>query len=100
MTIGQWQGAPLPLNSVNHLPMALPDDALDGLYHGPLEEFTSARNELAKSLRSDGEAAAADEVKALRKPSRAAWLVNQLGVRKPKEVGELLEVGEELRAAQ
>jgi hypothetical protein len=80
--------------------MALPDDALDGLYHGPLEEFTSARNELAKSLRSDGDAAAADEVKALRKPSRAAWLVNQLGVRKPKEVGELLEVGEELRAAQ
>ena len=32
--------------------MAIPDDALDTLYHGPLEEFTSARNELAKRLRA------------------------------------------------
>ncbi len=80
--------------------MAPSDDAFDLLYHGPLEEFTGARNELAKSLLSDGDPSAADEVKALRKPSRAAWLVNQLAVRKPKEVAELLEVGEELRAAQ
>ena len=80
--------------------MAIPDDALDTLYHGPLEEFTAARNELAKSLRDDGDGAAADELKGLRKPSRAAWLVNQLAVRKPDEVADLLEVGEELRAAQ
>ena len=45
-------------------------------------------------------AEAADWVKGLKKPSRAAWLVNQLAVRKPDEVAELLEVGEELRAAQ
>ena len=70
------------------------------LYHGPLEEFTSARNELAKSLRADGDAKGADQVKALAKPSRAAWLVNQLSVRKPDEVAELLELGSELRAAQ
>jgi hypothetical protein len=80
--------------------MAIPDDALDTLYHGPLEEFTAARNDLAKSLRGDGDGAAADELKGLRKPSRAAWLVNQLAVRKPDEVADLLEVGEELRAAQ
>lgn len=76
------------------------DEALDGLYHGPLEEFTPARNDLAKSLRSDGDAAAADQVKALKKPSRAAWLVNQLAVRKTDEVAELLEAGDQLRAAQ
>jgi hypothetical protein len=81
-------------------PKAVPEDELDRLFHGPLEEFTSARNELAKSLRSDGEAEAADWVKSLRKPSRGAWLVNQLAARKAKEVGGLLEVGEELRAAQ
>src|ERR687897_233423 len=80
-------------------PKAVPEDALDRLFHGPLEEFTSARNELAKSLRSDGEAEAADWVKSLRKPSRGAWLVNQLA-RRADEVGGLLEVGEELRAAQ
>jgi hypothetical protein len=81
-------------------PDGVPEDALDGLYHGPLEEFTAGRNELAKSLRSDGDAAAADWVKGLSKPTRAAWLVNQLAARKAKDVAELLEVGTELRAAQ
>jgi hypothetical protein len=81
-------------------PKAVPEDALDRLFHGPLEEFTSARNELAKSLRSDGEAEAADWVKSLRKPSRGAWLVNQLATRRADQVSGLLEVGGELRAAQ
>jgi hypothetical protein len=81
-------------------PKGVPEEELNELFHGPLEEFTAARNELAKSLRSDGEAEAADWVKGLQKPTRAAWLVNQLAVRKPKEVTGLLEVGEELRAAQ
>jgi hypothetical protein len=81
-------------------PKAVPDKELDELFHGPLEEFTSARNGLAKSLRSDGDARAADWVKGLRKPSRAAWLVNQLAARKSKDVRRLLEVGKELRAAQ
>jgi hypothetical protein len=76
------------------------EEALDALYQGPLEEFTASRNELAKSLRSDGEAAAADRVKALQKPTRAAWLVNQLSVRKADEVASLLELGRELRVAQ
>jgi hypothetical protein len=81
-------------------PKTVPEDALDRLFHGPLEEFTPARNELANSLRSEGEAEAADWVKSLRKPSRGAWLVNQLATRKANEVRGLLEVGEELRAAQ
>jgi hypothetical protein len=81
-------------------PDGVPPDALDGLYRGPLEDFTADRNELAKSLRSDGDAAAADWVKALSKPTRAAWLVNQLAARKADEVAGLLEVGRELRAAQ
>lgn len=81
-------------------PKDVPADELDRLYHGSPEEFTPARNELAKSLRSDGKAEAADWVKGLSKPSRAAWLVNQLAVRKTDEVAELLETGQELRAAQ
>jgi hypothetical protein len=81
-------------------PKAVPEKELDELFHGPLEDFTPARNELAKSLRADGEAEAADWVKGLRKPTRAAWLVNQLAARKAKEVAALLEVGRELRAAQ
>jgi DNA repair exonuclease SbcCD ATPase subunit len=86
--------------TVTSPPKDVPEERLNELLHGPLEEFTVARNELAKSLRSDGEAEAADWVKELRKPSRAAWLVNQLAARKPKDVRRLLDVGEELRAAQ
>jgi hypothetical protein len=78
----------------------VPERELDALYRGPLEEFTGKRNELAKSLRSKGKAAAADWVKGLRKPTRAAWLVNQLAARKAGEVKKLLEVGDRLRAAQ
>lgn len=78
----------------------MPERELDALYRGPLEEFTAARNELAKSLRSEGKGEAADWVKGLRKPTRAAWLVNQLAVRKSAEVKRLLATGEELRAAQ
>lgn len=81
-------------------PKGVPEKKLDGLFHGSLEEFTSARNELAKSLRSDGRGEAADWVKGLSKPSRAAWLVNQLAVRRPDEIAELLDAGRELRAAQ
>jgi hypothetical protein len=81
-------------------PEDVSSDQLDHLYHGPIEEFTQARNELAKSLRSDGKGAAADWVKGLKKPSRAAWLVNQLAVRKSDEIAELLATGRELRAAQ
>jgi hypothetical protein len=81
-------------------PKGVPEKKLDELFHGPLEEFTAARNDLAKALRSSGESEAADWVKKLRKPSRAAWLVNQLAVRKPKDIERLLETGRELRAAQ
>ncbi len=74
-------------------PKGVPAKALDGLYTGPLEEFTAARKALAKELGSDW-------VKGLPKPSRAAWLVNQLAARKAADVAELLDLGRELRAAQ
>jgi len=46
---------------------------IDRLYQLPLEEFTPARNALAKKAGSDGAA-----IKALTKPPIAAWAVNQL----------------------
>jgi hypothetical protein len=81
-------------------PKGVPDDALDRLFRGPLEQFTPQRNALSKALRADGKAKAAEWVKGLRKPSRGAWLVNQLSVRKAEEVRELLALGQQLRAAQ
>jgi hypothetical protein len=70
------------------------------LYGLPLEEFTKARDELAKELRRGGKKEAGDEVKALRKPSVSAWTVNQLARRRPQEVRALVKAGEELRKAQ
>ena len=80
--------------------MAVADEQLDQLYGAALEEFTSKRNALAKELREDGDRKAAAEVKKLKKPARAAWLVNQLSRRKRKDVERLLKTGEELRELQ
>jgi hypothetical protein len=49
------------------------DARIDQLYQLPLEEFTSARNALAKDAGAD-----AARVRALTKPPIAAWAVNQL----------------------
>lgn len=69
---------------------------IDRLYALPLEEFTSERDALAKRLRKDGDGDAAAAVKALKKPSIAAWAVNQVQRDRPDEVRQLLEVTEEL----
>jgi hypothetical protein len=81
-------------------PKGITAKTLQRLYQGPLEEFTPQRNEMAKSLRSDGDAAAANWVKGLKKPTRAAWLVNQLAATKAKDVRQLLEASAALRGAQ
>ncbi len=72
---------------------------IDRLYGLPLDEFVAQRAELAKQLRADGERAAADEVKGLRKPTLGAWAINQATRRRTHERDELLAAGERLRAA-
>jgi hypothetical protein len=72
----------------------------DDLYGLPVEEFTQARDELAKELRKAGKKEAADEVKSLRKPSVSAWAVNQAVRRSPQETKALVRAGDELRKAQ
>jgi len=75
-------------------------DPIDDLYRGDFEEFTAARNALAKRLKQDGEAEAAEQVRALPKPSVAAWAVNQLARQEPEAVRSLLNVASRLRSAQ
>jgi Arc/MetJ family transcription regulator len=72
----------------------------DDLYGLPLDEFTKARDELARELRNGGKKEAADDVKAMRKPSVSAWTVNQLARRHPQEMKALVKAGDELRKAQ
>jgi hypothetical protein len=77
----------------------LVEQAVEELYALLPVEFTRARDARAKELRKE-DREAADAIKALRKPTVAAWALNQLARRRRKELGRLLEAGEELRAAQ
>jgi hypothetical protein len=73
---------------------------LDALFQLPLSEFTSARNELVAKLKKSGDAANAEQVKALGKPSISAWVANQLYWRERKAFERLLVAGEAFRTAQ
>lgn len=75
--------------------MALEAD-IDDLYKKPLNEFTAARNALAKSLSGD----AAKHVKGLTKPTVVPWAVNQLYWHARPAYTKLMTAGEALREAQ
>ena len=68
------------------------DDKTDALFQLPLDEFTSARNELAKQT---GDAS----IKKLEKPSLAAWAVNQLYWHQRKLYDELIKTSGQVRTA-
>lgn len=72
----------------------------DDLYGLPLDEFVPERGALAKTLRGEGRRDEAAEVAKLRKPSAAAWAVNQLVRGKSGGVDELFAAGDALRDAQ
>ena len=63
------------------------------LYGLPLERFTEERNALVKELRKEGRREEAAEVSNLRKPSVAAWAVNQLLRTQRRDVAKLFEAG-------
>jgi hypothetical protein len=73
---------------------------VDDLYGLPLDRFVPDRTALARELRKAGERERADEVAALKKPSVAAWAVNQLVRTQGGAVAELIASGDGLRAAQ
>jgi hypothetical protein len=77
----------------------LVEQAADDLYGLPPGEFTRARDARVKEVRKE-DREAADAIKGLRKPTVAAWALNQLARRRPKDVERLLTAGDELRAAQ
>jgi len=78
----------------------MPDDLLaiaDELYAMPLADFTPARDAKAKELKGTE---LAPQVKALKKPSLAAWVVDLLVRREAEQVEQVLGVGAALREAQ
>jgi hypothetical protein len=75
-------------------------DEIQELYARPPEEFTEARNALAADLKERGEAEAAAQVRKLRRPTVAAWAVNQLARQHGPDLKKLIEAGDALREAQ
>jgi hypothetical protein len=73
-------------------------DARD-LYGLPLDRFVPERGALVKELRKDDRREQAAEVAGLRKPSVAAWAVNQLVRTQGQAVAELFDAGDALQRA-
>jgi hypothetical protein len=74
--------------------------AVDELYGAAPEAFTGRRGELAAAARDAGDRAAAKGISSLRRPTRAAWVVNRLARADPGAPGKLAELAAALRAAQ
>jgi hypothetical protein len=80
----------------HNVAVAALDPKIDDLYRGPLSEFVSARNALAKSLSGDE----AKTVKALAKPTVVPWAVNQVYWHARAAFDRVMKSGEKLRKAQ
>lgn len=73
---------------------------LDELYGLPLDRFIPERASMVRELRSGGDREQASAVAAVRKPSVAAWAVNQLTRTQRREVEALFAAGDALRDIQ
>jgi len=74
--------------------------ATDELYGLDPVDFVAARNTLIRRLRTEGDRELATRVAGLRRPSPAAWAVNQLVRRQQRALEGLLDLGDALRRAQ
>jgi hypothetical protein len=74
-------------------------EATTELYGSDPEGFTERRSALAAEARAGGDRPAAKEIAGLRKPTRPAWMINQLVRADPGVPGQLVQLGDELRAA-
>jgi hypothetical protein len=75
-------------------------DSVDDLFVGSLEDFVKRRDALVRDLKKDGDKDTAAAVKALRKPSTAAWAVNQVTRRQPDAIDDLVAAAKDVHAAQ
>lgn len=76
------------------------DRAIDDLYALPPEDFTAARDAQVAAARESGDGKSAAALRRVRRPSRSAWLANQLVRHRGEELDQLLDLGSALREAQ
>ncbi|KAF0647590.1 MULTISPECIES: hypothetical protein [Streptomyces] len=75
------------------------ESVADELYGLRPSEFTALRERRAAEARTAGDRALADRVKALRRPTAAAWASNLLVRARPDDARSLVALGEALRRA-
>lgn len=92
----QMSGVPPKMSSMDD--KALAAIAFE-LYALPFDEFVAARTAAAKTAAGSGKELPA-AVKALPKPSVAAWTVNMMAIHEPGLLAQLGGLGERMRAAQ
>lgn len=88
--------------SASPRPEAIDDleQAVDRLYSVDPDSFVAERDALTRELRDAGRREEATTVKALRKPSLSAWVVNRLARDERREIDLLLDASHRLREAQ
>ena len=74
--------------------------ALASLYQAPFADFISSRSALVAQLKRSGHKEVAARLAGATKPTRAAWLVNQVYWRDRKTYDAVLDAGTAARAAQ
>jgi hypothetical protein len=76
------------------------ETALDELYAVDPSDFMATRKQLVADLRAAGDRGAAKQVGAARRPTNAAWALNQLARRHGDLIDQFLEQSRALRDAQ
>src|SRR3989442_1591723 len=66
----------------------------------PPDQFVKARDALVRKLRDEGQTEEARRIAALRRPSTALWIVNQLARRDSRAVDALIEASQRAQQAQ
>jgi len=89
-----------PANARSAKPPDEFERAATELYALPPEEFVKARDAAARDLRKADKRDEAEAVRRLRKPTLAAWAVNQLARARELDVRRLLKAGERLREGE
>ena len=79
---------------------ALLREAVDELYSSDPDAFVERRRALSTEAKRQGDAAAATEIAALRKPTRSAWTMNVLARSDPDAFDPVVEVGDQMREAE
>jgi len=75
------------------------EEAVTELYGQHPDAFMGARTALVAQVRSDGDPGLAKAVASVRKPTVAAWAVNQLVRRRPDDLATLLDLAARLQQA-